>query len=265
MAADATPDTSGMPTFPTCYKDETLVTKARRREECEIAVTDVMQEPKGRVAITQTSTNEDCLFCKVISVPPHQLSWFDRPLMHVPHVGAVIAGLGAFAPGYVLVFPEQHVESTLRLGKDDHPLFIDLLEATVKKVTAAFDSPTIFEHGSCVLERTRRSACLDHAHIHLLPGSYRLSDCAQEDAAAVFGRRRPAVAELTGYLFLQEPGAEPVYLSDPGISQYFRRQVAARIDLADEWDYLLFPRLENVLETINRFPPTEAGYRGTGP
>ncbi len=185
---------------------------------------------------------------------PHQLPWHDQILVHVPHVGAVIAGLGAFAPGYVLVFPEQHVRSTLSISKDDYPLFADLLADTIQRVTTVFGPPTIFEHGSCMLDNTRRSACLDHAHIHLLPGSYELSSNAQEDAVIVFGRRPKIITAATGYLFVQEPGAEPVYVSDPGVSQYFRRKVAAKLDFADEWDYLLFPRLENVLQTIKRFP-----------
>lgn len=146
------------------------------------------------------------------------------------------------------------MESTLRISKDDDPLFTDLLADTIKKVTDTFGAPTIFEHGSCVLENTRRSACLDHAHVHLLPGSYELSSDAQTDAVSVFGRRPKATAAITGYLFLHEPGFDPVYVSDPGISQYFRRKVAAKLDFADEWDYLLFPRLENVLATVNHFP-----------
>lgn len=179
-------------------------------------------------------------------------------MVRVPNVGAVIAGLGAFAPGYVLVFPEQHVESRLRIAKDEYPLFADLLADTIEKVAATFGTPTIFEHGSCVSRNARRSACLDHAHIHLLPGSYELGSNAKEDAATIFRQQPIAVAAITGYLFLQEPGSDPVYVSDPGISQYFRRQVAAKLDSADEWDYLLFPRLENVLETIKRFPRGEA-------
>jgi diadenosine tetraphosphate (Ap4A) HIT family hydrolase len=192
-------------------------------------------------------------------MPPHQLPWYDKPLVRIPHIGGVIAGLGAFAPGYVLVFPEEHVQSTLRIAKDDYPLFADLLAATIEKVTAVFGSPTIFEHGSCILETTRRSACLDHAHIHILPGSYELGSKPKEDATIIFGQRPDAIAPVMGYLFLQEPGTEAIYVSDPGVSQYFRRRVAAKLNLGDEWDYLLFPRLENVLETFERFPREEAG------
>jgi diadenosine tetraphosphate (Ap4A) HIT family hydrolase len=210
---------------------------------------------RRRIVIAQGPIDEDCLFCKTLTMRPHQLPWHDQLLTRVPHVGAVIAGLGAFAPGYVLVFPEQHVKSTLGIPKDDYPLFTDLLAVTIAKVTAAFGPPTIFEHGSCILENTRRSACLDHAHIHLLPGLYELSNSnAQADAAAVPRWQPRVIAAVAGYLFLQEPGAEPIYAADPGISQYFRRKVAAKLDFEDEWDYLLFPRLENVLETIKRFP-----------
>jgi hypothetical protein len=37
------------------------------------------------------------------------------------------------------------------------------------------------------------------------------------------------------------------------MSQFFRRQIATTLGIPDEWDYLLFPRLENVVQTIQHF------------
>jgi diadenosine tetraphosphate (Ap4A) HIT family hydrolase len=197
------------------------------------------------------SAIEDCLFCIIQSVPEENLPWHDRPLARIPGVGGVIAGLGAFVPGYVLVFPEQHVESALRIRQETSGAFRDLVQRTVSAVQSAFGPPTLFEHGSCPRQGVRRSACLDHAHIHILPGSYDLR-------SYVTGRGGPqdqSVNERTldraAYLFLHEPMMRPVYGRDPGMSQFFRRQIATALGIPDEWDYLLFPRLENVLQTIN--------------
>jgi diadenosine tetraphosphate (Ap4A) HIT family hydrolase len=191
---------------------------------------------------------EDCLFCNIQSVAPESLPWHDRPLARIPGVGGVIAGLGAFVPGYVLVFPEQHVESVLRIRQETSAAFRDLIRRTARAVQSAFGPPTLFEHGSCPREGVRRSACLDHAHIHILPGSYDLRSHVTSRGGS------QSVNELTldegGYLFLHEPMMRPVYGRDPGMSQFFRRQIATALSIPDEWDYLLFPRLENVSRTI---------------
>jgi hypothetical protein len=55
-----------------------------------------------------------------------------------------------------------------------------------------------------------------------------------------------------GYLYLQEPDCAPRYADDPGVSQFFRRKVAMYLGVDDEWDYLLYPRLGYVRQTIER-------------
>jgi diadenosine tetraphosphate (Ap4A) HIT family hydrolase len=197
--------------------------------------------------------SSDCLFCQVLSVPPHDLRWHDRPLARVPGVGAVVPGLGAFVPGYVLVFPEQHVASTLRVPGDIGAAFNDLLCHTVEAVTTVFGPVTVFEHGSCLRRDLRRSACLDHAHTHILPGFYGLSSAIVDPHYGVTNHVEWALADDLGYLLLNEPPHGPRYGIDPGVSQYLRRCIAAKLGIPDEWDYLLFPRLDNVRETVRRF------------
>lgn len=202
--------------------------------------------------MTSSANDSDCLFCQVVSVPWKRLRWFDRPLAYVPGIGGVIAGLGAFVPGYVLVFPEQHIESVLQVPRDIAVPFSDLLQRTVDAVRSTFGPPTLFEHGSCSRKDIRRSACLDHAHVHVLPGSYDLNSHVVDVV-----RHLPDISDskalgCSGYLFLKEPMAAPVYGPDPGVSQFFRRHIARTLGMADAWDYLLFPRMENVSKTINQ-------------
>jgi diadenosine tetraphosphate (Ap4A) HIT family hydrolase len=199
-------------------------------------------------SITQVSS--DCLFCQAIGFIPDNLRWHDRPLVRIPGVGAVIPGLGAFVPGYVLAFPEQHVESTLRVPRKVRPAFNDLVSRTAQTVSEIFGPTTIFEHGSCALRDTRRSACLDHAHTHILPGLYGLSEAVPEPVGRSPDHHGPTWNPDAGYLLLDEPPRGPRYGIDPGISQYLRRCIATKLGIPDEWDYLLFPRMDNVQETV---------------
>jgi diadenosine tetraphosphate (Ap4A) HIT family hydrolase len=196
----------------------------------------------------------DCLFCQVLRVSSDELPWHDKILARAPDVGAVIAGLGAFVPGYVLVFPEEHTESTLRVSLRER--FLEFADRTVSRVTAVFGPATIFEHGSCTAPGARRSACLEHAHLHVLPGSYKLAGSMQQWPVKVLDNIGYALkgSQLSeGYLYLREPSGAVWYAPDPRVSQYFRRKVAAYLNTPDEWDYLMFPRLDNVRETIHRF------------
>ncbi len=205
-------------------------------------------------SMAHPSEEEGCLFCQVLRVSSDELPWHDKILARAPEVGAVIAGLGAFVPGYVLVFPEEHTESTLRVTP--HERFLEFVDRAVSRVTTIFGPATIFEHGSCVTPGARRSACLDHAHLHVLPGSYRLAGSMQQRSTKLLNDIDYALKSLEsadGYLYLREPSGAAWYAPDPRVSQYFRRKVAEYLNAPDEWDYLMFPRLDNVRETIHRF------------
>jgi diadenosine tetraphosphate (Ap4A) HIT family hydrolase len=196
-----------------------------------------------------SDTLADCLFCHATRSIPDDLQWHDRPISRVPGVGAVIPGLGAFVPGYVLVFPDRHVESTLRIRGEAASAFGELLSWTIRSVAEVFGPVTVFEHGSCSQRDRRRSACIDHAHTHVIPGIYGLSSFMPEPFGPPADPIERAVDPDVGYLLLDEPPHGAQYGPDPGVSQYVRRCIALQLGIPDEWDYLLFPRLENVTET----------------
>jgi diadenosine tetraphosphate (Ap4A) HIT family hydrolase len=222
--------------------------KARQHDD-EISSDGIVGQKVGCGTMNAGSTAVDCLFCQATTSIPDDLEWHDRPLTRIPGVGAVIPGLGAFVPGYVLVFPEQHVESTLRLRGEAGFAFGDLLSQTIRSVTETFGPATVFEHGSCSERNVRRSSCIDHAHTHVIPGIYGLSAFLTEPFSLAVDRQKLTSGTNVGYLLVDEPPYGPQYGLDPGVSQYMRRCIAVKLGIPDEWDYLIFPRLENVAET----------------
>lgn len=52
---------------------------------------------------------------------------------------------------------------------------------------------------------------------------------------------------------IKEPGAEVAVAPDVGVSQYFRREILSGLGEADDWDYWLFPRPENLCATFQLF------------
>jgi diadenosine tetraphosphate (Ap4A) HIT family hydrolase len=73
------------------------------------------------------AADDDCLFCSVNHDPDDALEWYDRPIFREQDVGVVIAALGSFVPGYVLVAPTGHLSSIQGLPPNARSEFIRFL------------------------------------------------------------------------------------------------------------------------------------------
>jgi hypothetical protein len=130
--------------------------------------------------------------------------------------------------------------------------FAAFVSVVVERVKSTYGPVTIFEHGSCRSEERRRSACLTHSHIHIIPGKYSFDTLGLP--AKMYGQlsdiwKEPASKRADGYLMYREPGGPIFYAPDVGVSQYFRRHIARVLGCPDEWDYAVFPRWRNVRDT----------------
>lgn len=203
--------------------------------------------------------HDDCLFCRVYAADDHDLPWYDRPLIRQRAVGVAVCAVGAFVPGYVLISPAQHESSVQALAPEAAPSFLAFVDRVVGAVERMYGPSTLFEHGSCRAEERRRSACITHSHIHVVPGAYsfNLLGLPVRPLGTLAGLVDiPAVERADGYLMYREPGGLVQYSPDAGISQYFRRHIARMIGRPDEWDYALFPQWDNVRITQGGFPPS---------
>lgn len=190
----------------------------------------------------------------VYSTAEPLLTWFDRPLMKSPEVGIAIVGVGALVPGYVLVAPARHCRSVQALFQPSIRQFMGFFEQVRKRVENRFGPTTVFEHGSCLGTTRCRAACITHAHLHIVPGSYNLESLgldARTYATLTDTLTASEHERFDGYLLYQEPGGNVRYAPDPGISQFFRRHIARRLGTPDEWDYALFPHFGRIRATID--------------
>ena len=208
------------------------------------------------VAVFGDVSEADCFLCTAAHGDPDSVPWYDRPLIHEPGVGVAVSAVGAFVPGYVIVAPEMHTTSIRDLPRGARDEMLRLAQSARFQIEQIYGPSTIFEHGSCQWFEGRRSACVAHSHIHVVPGKYGFDRLALrfsvfeslEAMLAAADSRRGA-----GYLMYQEPGGAVYYAADPGISQYFRRHIAAALGEDDEWDYAVVPRWDNVRATQLKF------------
>jgi hypothetical protein len=191
-----------------------------------------------------------CFLCAINMQERASLPWYDRPLMEAQGVGIAVAGVGAFVPGYTIVASSLHVSSVQSLPKAMQGAFDEFVSTVVDKVQAYYGEVTLFEHGSCGDTQRRRSACIEHAHIQILPGSYSLTSLGLRIATfASIAEFLRAEGIDGGYLMYREPGGPVCYAEDVGVSQFFRRHIARRLGVDEEWDYALFPRWDSVRRT----------------
>jgi diadenosine tetraphosphate (Ap4A) HIT family hydrolase len=197
-----------------------------------------------------------CFICAASQGDSDSVPWYDRPLIQESEVGIAFSAVGAFVPGYVIVAPETHTRSIRDLPRGARNELLRFVRSVRARIERIYEPTTIFEHGSCQRFDGRRSACIEHSHIHIVPGEYGLDQLALRFTAFESLEAMLAAAEAcqgTGYLMYQEPGGSVHYAADPGISQYFRRHIAAVLGEADAWDYAAVPRWDNVRATQLRF------------
>jgi diadenosine tetraphosphate (Ap4A) HIT family hydrolase len=208
------------------------------------------------VAVFDDVDEPDCFLCAAYKGDLDSVPWYDRPLIQEPGVGIALSAVGAFVPGYLIVAPEMHTLSIRELPQDTRGELLRLARSARSRIEQIYGPTTIFEHGSCQWFEGRRSACIAHSHIHVVPGEYGFDRLALRFTAFESLEAMLSAAEARqggGYLMYQEPGGSVHYAADPGISQYFRRRIAAVLGEADAWDYAVEPRWDNVRATQLKF------------
>jgi diadenosine tetraphosphate (Ap4A) HIT family hydrolase len=197
----------------------------------------------------------DCFLCEAARDPISPPNWYDAVLVNEAEVGLAVASVGQLVSGYLLVAPYVHVPSIAALSVALVPRFSAFVERVRAEITARYAEPTIFEHGGCT-SASVSSACVEHAHLHLVPGRYELS--------APAGAVSTTYHNLTTFMQSQDRRAMPYLLwegpdgkitvaTDAQVSQHFRRQIAEQIGERDAWDYAASPFFSRLRDTIITF------------
>ncbi|MFJ2646709.1 HIT family protein [Streptomyces sp. NPDC087420] len=193
---------------------------------------------------------ELCEFCPTLL----ERYWFNGPLMSCGSAVAIPA-VGSLVPGYLLVLPLRHVVNASLLSPGERAEFADFVQSVQVRLSAVYDRPvTMFEHGGCESEERPRSSCVDHAHVHLVPGVYNLPAATpgrpeRHDSWCEFMESEPKGP----YLACSDADGTVWQFPDVRRPQFYRRVVAKSLGMADHWDYALHPQWENVRRTYADF------------
>lgn len=199
---------------------------------------------------------DDCFLCRA-AMGTTDIPWTDRPLWLDPRFGVLVPGLGGLSVGYVLLAPIEHhpnlAQAVASHESGAHGLLSFMVEV-LEFLQVRMGPLTYWEHGAPAIRDHASSACIDHAHLHIVPGRLELPPPPDQATYRTMGAALSALAgrvDIKGSYLLTgfHPGPCSVG-SDVAVSQYYRQEWAKSVGRADEWDYLLAENPANTKNTI---------------
>jgi diadenosine tetraphosphate (Ap4A) HIT family hydrolase len=193
----------------------------------------------------------DCLFCAIpeISNPTNP----EDEIIDESENFYAKAALGHFVFGYTLIISKEHFLSFASLPEYLFPELESFRDSVFEKLQNICQHPiTTMEHGA--INRCQRGgACIDHAHLHLMPLAADLYPLLSErfsfsELGSISEVRRFQEAQVS-YLYYQREGlrGHGVGLTEDVPSQLLRRIACQALGQPELWDWRDTP-LRDVLQ-----------------
>lgn len=197
----------------------------------------------------------DCTFClKFSNAPSLQRQWFDEVLWASKSM-VVVAGIGGFRIGYVLLVSREHHHSFAEVVGLERDCFDRVRLDLASRLSDRFGRLLVYESAS--VNTTRPSgACIDHAHWHFVPTKGAVPEIVrglpwQTLTGFSDARERIILSERETYCYLEADDTSTLVTPDrPLPSQFVRRRLARLEGVPDEWDWAVYPRFEFARKTI---------------
>jgi len=178
----------------------------------------------------------------------------------------VVPSLGPLTVGHVLIVPREHYLSVGGLPPRLMEQLASVYLAVWDFLEDKFGQCMAFEHG-CAEGGKRGGACVDHAHVHLLPAG-----CALAQRLEAIGRPG-VIADLTelaqwhadgeAYLFYESRDRVKRVWSVGAIpSQLLRMLIAGELGVGDRWDWRADFGIGTFRSTIELFAELNARSHG---
>lgn len=208
--------------------------------------------------------DDSCIFCSQFVLRTCPSIWAKRgkkcaqssDLLMENDSCLVVAGLGALAEGYVILFPKSHYFSIGALPQEQLSEFAKLKNYIGTLLKQLYGNVIFFEHGESSSNRAGKS--IVHAHLHACPcdADFRphLQHRFSEKQISVLSDLRNYGDADIPYLFYENVFEEKfVYtILEHLPSQYLRRLWAQVVGKPRQWNWREHIGEKNVARTISR-------------
>jgi predicted house-cleaning noncanonical NTP pyrophosphatase (MazG superfamily)/diadenosine tetraphosphate (Ap4A) HIT family hydrolase len=198
--------------------------------------------------------SEQCDFCREFSTgfcPPLE---GPRVLYETDNF-VVFPALGSFIEGYLLICPKVHIPSYAWLTHGQTVEFERVLAKIQRVLSSEYTAPILFEHGSSSSSCcTRSGACIDHAHVHVVPTSVSMANWLRsycEPRALKSWSDLREWREEPYLLYGAQTGDLLVYRVKESLpSQFLRRYLADALGCPDLWDWGAYIGRDEIQRTL---------------
>ncbi|MBD3339682.1 MAG: methyltransferase domain-containing protein [Candidatus Lokiarchaeota archaeon] len=181
-----------------------------------------------------------------------------------------LVSLGALQVGHVLVLPKKHITSMSRLTKKSFNEFENLVSTVRQIIESKLLTKTIvFEHGTSE-ENMKGGASVEHAHLHICPSKVNIENLIK---LSNFTKHHiNNIQELTklkstknGYLYYESiDGKKYAYELFQDIpTQFMRRIYAESLSKSENWNWIEYPMINNVIQTVEKLIDNLSSYKST--
>jgi ATP adenylyltransferase len=207
------------------------------------------------ISITEIAELHACCLCSTLASQAGRARW-DRALFESPNF-EVLPSLGSLVEGWMLLVPKEHFLCTGALRPELVTEYKTLRATITTYISSKYGSACIFEHGPG--QAHRQVGCgVDHAHLHILPLPFGLLSAAAKFlpagiswADADHDSCRSAWEQGLDYLYVEQPvGVGRIAVHAKFGSQIFRKAIAARLGVLDQFNWREHPRLDVIDRTI---------------
>ena len=199
----------------------------------------------------------DCLFCSIQEIA-HPSNPEDEIIDESDNFYAK-AALGHFVFGYTLIISKEHFPSFAYVPEYLFPELEAFRNTVLGKLHDICQHPiTIMEHGA-ISRCQRGGACIDHAHLHLMPLVADLYPILSEkfsfgELGSISGVRRFRDEQIP-YLYYQREGlrSHGVALAQDVPSQILRRIACQALGTPELWDWRDRPLRDRIQQFTSEY------------
>ena len=178
--------------------------------------------------------------------------YYNEPIMETSEF-LVVPSLGSIVPGWLLIVPKVDVARFSELPRQSLEKLETLLETLKAETENTFGRAYLFEHGGHV--GSKLSCGVDQAHLHLVPLAFDLLEAAVGTSDLKWTIKEGLIFTDGGfgndeYLFVSSFDKTAACRCPKPVSQWFRRLIAKKMNVAEAWNYREYPFHENILRTL---------------
>ena len=203
-------------------------------------------------------TIESCAYCRYLKGDAGDNN---RTIYMSDHF-FVLATVGQFVNGYLLIIPKRHIMSNAELTDEELEEFTAVLEDVeyLLKLTYSEDMFLVWENGSGRDGKSKAKDSVVHSHVHIVASmltAEEVEETSKLDFKDITLKDLKNYADVS-YLLMRSEKNHDVWKICPSDDvfiprQWIRNEVAEKIGITDEtWNWRKYPFYDNMQLTVNQ-------------